>query len=159
MMNVLLTRGLTALVDDADASRVLARRWHVRHDKLGRWIAVSGDYVKTRRVHCYRLHAFILGVRANTHVHFLNDNPLDCRRKNMSVQTLSARQQGRNMPTGASGYRGVSKNKRVNLWRAYITVNDRQKWLGHYEEAAEAARVYDAAARKFFGPLALVNFP
>lgn len=158
MTRIPLTRGLTALVDDEDAPRVLARRWHIRRDKLGRWIAVSGDYVKTRRVRSYRLHTFVLGVRANTHVHFLNDNPLDCRRENMSVRTISARQQGHKIPTGASGYRGVSLDKRVNLYRAYITVEGRQKWLGYFEDATEAARVYDRAARALFGPLALVNF-
>ena len=44
MTTIPLTHGLTALVDDEDAPRVLARRWHVLRDKLGRWIAVSGDY-------------------------------------------------------------------------------------------------------------------
>ncbi len=158
MVTVLLTRGLTALVDDADAPRVLRRRWHLRHDKLGRWVAVSGDYEKARRIRSYRLHTFVLGVDTDTHVHFLNNNPLDCRRENMTLQTLSARQQGCAHPTGGSGYRGVSEDKRINKWRAYITVNDRQKWLGLHDDAEEAARAYDTAARMFFGPLAHTNF-
>jgi hypothetical protein len=43
-------------------------------------------------------------------------------------------------------YRGVKHNPRWGRFKAYITINGVQKYLGSYKEAAEAAKAYDRAA-------------
>lgn len=58
-----------------------------------------------------------------------------------------------------SGFRGVSLNARSGLWHAQIKIDGKQTYLGRAATPAEAARVYDAAARKHFGDFARLNFP
>jgi hypothetical protein len=40
-----------------------------------------------------------------------------------------------------------------------IEVNKTPHYLGYFDDPAEAAKVYDAAAIKAFGPFATLNFP
>ena len=44
-------------------------------------------------------------------------------------------------PKNTSGFRGVSYRKDRKKWRAYVTVNRKQKSLGHYDTAEEANEV------------------
>ena len=58
----------------------------------------------------------------------------------------------------SSRYRGVDWHK--GTWRVRITPpSGRQLTLGHFADVLEAALVYDAAARRLFGPFARVNLP
>lgn len=60
-----------------------------------------------------------------------------------------------------SGYRGVCWGK--GRWVAAITVTDtegkRTVYLGQFSDPAHAARAFDAAARRYRGAEAKVNFP
>ncbi len=50
-----------------------------------------------------------------------------------------------------TGYKGVSIDKRSNRYRAYITINGKQKSLGYYATAAEAGQAYIEAAQALHG--------
>lgn len=58
---------------------------------------------------------------------------------------------------GITGYRGIYERR--GGYTARITANRRQIWLGHYDCAEDAARAYDAAAIKYHGSSAVLNFP
>ena len=64
---------------------------------------------------------------------------------------------------GSSKYRGVSWYKPHDKWRGSIVVNGKSKHLGYFpgtaEGEVEAAKSYDAAAKKFLGEFAVLNFP
>ena len=64
---------------------------------------------------------------------------------------------------GSSQYRGVSWYKPHDKWRASIVVNGKAKHLGYFSGTPageiEAAKRYDAAASKFLGKDAVLNFP
>ncbi|HXE08421.1 MAG TPA: hypothetical protein VN612_11015 [Acidobacteriaceae bacterium] len=63
----------------------------------------------------------------------------------------------RRLPTGAAGFRGVTKKGSgysVVIWR-----DGRNVRLGTYRTAADAARVYDDAAFQLHGDDAFLNFP
>lgn len=47
-----------------------------------------------------------------------------------------------------TGYKGVSLDKRCNRYRAYISVEGKQKSLGYYSTAEEASQAYIDAAKK-----------
>ena len=56
-------------------------------------------------------------------------------------------------------YIGVSQLKEKSKWMARLNTPGKQYYLGRFETAVDAALAHDAAARKFFGPSAVVNFP
>jgi hypothetical protein len=58
----------------------------------------------------------------------------------------------------ASQYKGVGFSKKMKKWRAQICFGGRKKHLGYYSDKAEAARAYDAAAIKYHGRFAKLNF-
>lgn len=58
-----------------------------------------------------------------------------------------------------SGYRGVNWHALSGKWRSQIHYDGKQQHLGIFVDPQEAARAYDQAARRIYGPGASVNFP
>lgn len=146
-----LTRGMVALVDDADSAAVLAAsswyaslcdgKWYARHWAGGR---------------AESMHTFLMGVAQVDHV---NGDGLDNRRANLrpatSSQNSANRMRGSNNVSGFKGV-GIYRNGR---WRACIGRERRQIHLGYFDTAQEAARAYDVAARDLYGEFGAFNFP
>ena len=59
----------------------------------------------------------------------------------------------------SSKYRGVTWNKGDSKWLAKISVKGKTKYLGIFNEEEDAARAFDAEARRVRGAKASVNFP
>jgi len=57
-----------------------------------------------------------------------------------------------------SKYRGVSWDKSLNKWRARIMVNGKRISLGVYDDAKEAANIYNEYALKHHGSKAKLNY-
>jgi hypothetical protein len=57
----------------------------------------------------------------------------------------------------SSEYKGVSWNKKTQLWYATIVINKTQLNLGNYSDPKIAAKVYNYFAKKLFGKFALLN--
>ena len=58
-----------------------------------------------------------------------------------------------------SMYKGVCWDYHAQSWKVRITSDGAQINLGRYGDEIEAARKYDAAARRLKGPDAVLNFP
>lgn len=56
-----------------------------------------------------------------------------------------------------SGARGVCWCKRRNRWRAHITVDGKQKYLGYHDTIESARRAYAVAAQATFGEFVRAN--
>lgn len=154
-----LGRGRVALVSAEDYDRVAANGpWHSStctttgrnyarrqgRDSLGNKVDVT-------------LHKFLTGWEAVNH---LNRDMLDNRRENLrptNSQLMSA--VGLLSKANTSGYRGVTFWRARGVWKAQIKVERKNKGLGYYKSAKEAALAYDEAARKEFGAYASLNFP
>jgi hypothetical protein len=158
-----LTRGYATLVDDADYERVIAAGpWHTH-------IQPKRDTVYARRTLARNaegkqptqpLHRFILGVTdSKTKVDHRNRYGLDNRRNNLRITTNS--QNGANANKSrrrsSSRFKGVSWHKRIGKWSAHIGIKYKLIHLGYFAEELDAARAYDAAARKHFGDFAKCN--
>ena len=58
-----------------------------------------------------------------------------------------------------SGYFGVKKNTKGNKYEASIVIGGKQKSLGSYDTAKQAAKAHDKEAIKLRRPFASLNFP
>lgn len=63
------------------------------------------------------------------------------------------------MKNNSTGYKGVVSRYGGKTFRAKITVNKKVIWLGSFRNAIDAAKIYDKAARFYFGEFAKANFP
>ena len=91
------------------------------------------------------------------HINHIKD---DNRIKNLRDVTRSQNSMNASIQSGTSSqYKGVTWDKRVNKWQAYITLNREFKYLGLFTIEKEAARAYDRAALEHFGIYANLNFP
>jgi hypothetical protein len=62
------------------------------------------------------------------------------------------------LSTNTSGYKGVSPNKSKTRWIAFIHYG-KHRYLGTFDLAEDAARVYDKAAKAAWGTDCFLNFP
>jgi hypothetical protein len=101
-----------------------------------------------------------LGANPGQLVDHWNRDGLDNRRCNLRIANYSqnAANSGPSV-RNTSGYKGVTFSRRADKWQAGIQVNGKFQFLGHWATREDAARAYDAAATKFFGEFAHLNFP
>ena len=126
-----------ALVDAADAARVLAHRWHL--DSHGYAIAHMRMGPKRRTA---LMHRFILDAPSGLSVDHRNRCKLDNRRSNLRLVTHAENMMnvGANR-SSTSRYRGVSWNERRGVWVASF----RGQHLGSFRSEHAAARCAAAA--------------
>lgn len=108
------------------------------------WLYATGSWPKEEIDHISQV----------TGTHF--DNRLE------NLREASSSENGRNQTMrndNTSGFYGVSWHKRDSKWRANIRHHGKEKSLGYFNTAEEAARAYDKAAREFHGPYCKQNFP
>jgi hypothetical protein len=106
------------------------------------------------------LHRFLLGLPPHRPlVDHIDFDGLNCRRSNMRIATRTQNNiNKRTKGGGNTGYRGIERTI-GGKWHARITVAKKRTNLGVYDDPADAARAYDAAAKRLFGEFAVLNFP
>lgn len=89
---------------------------------------------------------------------YLNDDKLDCRESNLLSTNKSIIGSRTPIPShNTSGFKGVFWHKVARKWCAMVTVKQRQIRIGLFMDKFDAARAYDLALIKYFGPLAKTN--
>jgi hypothetical protein len=156
-VRVPLTPAGVALIDAADAERILCYRWHLHP---------HGYAVRPRRAEDgpgptqIYMHRVILDAPAGVPVRRRNESRLDNRRANLRLATLSQSRAGARLRgDNTSGYRGVTWSARNGQWQAQIQVAGKRHFLGYFASKEDAARAYDEAAREAFGEFARLNLP
>ena len=123
------------------------------------WYASGNRYVSgnigNRTV---SLHRFILKAKKDEIVDHVNHNTFDNRDENIRICTQSENMMNTIIPnTNKSGFKGVSKQKRDNKWRAYITINKKQIHLGSFDTYEEAVEARKKANEKYQGIFSYPN--
>ncbi len=154
MIEILLTQGKVALIDDEDYELVSQYKWYA-HNRHGYWYATHTDN-KNKKV--ISMHRLIMGVPKEKLVDHQNRNTLDNRKENLRICTRSQNLMNQKRVNGTSKYKGVFWYKRHSKWNAYISFNKKRLHLGYFENEIDAAKAYDKKAKELFGEFALSNF-
>lgn len=157
MAEIALTKGLYALVDDADLDLIKGHSWCATIPNAAKSKVYAQSRIGGTNVY---LHRFILNAPKGVQVDHINGNGLDNRRSNLRLASPkeNARSVRRHRDSG-SPYKGVHRYKARGNWSASIMVDGQARFIGYFETAEAAARAYDQAARSAFGEFALLNFP
>ncbi len=135
-----------AAVDDADEALANTRRWY--WNKRG---YAASDLTGSRVL----LHRFLLSAPEGAEVDHRDGDKLNNRRENLRVSDRKGNGSNRSaQPFNTSGFKGVGWHKQSRRWRARIMVDHKDIFLGLYDSAAEAGKVYAEAAEKHFGEFA-----
>lgn len=166
-MQIPLTKGQFATVDDDDYERLSGHKWHAR------WNAFTNSFYAYRSsaVHLpdgrrvkrsFAMHRELLKLEVGDtrQVDHRDHDTLNNTRKNLRVASRSQNQHNtRRHADGSSGFKGVHWHSARQCWIARIRVNGAEQHLGVFDSAEDAARAYDAAASQNHGEFAYLNLP
>jgi AP2 domain. len=156
-MEIPLTRGQVALIDDADYPLVSQHVWRAQQARRGseKFYATSGggSGVKPQ----IWLHKIVLGT--NNEVDHIDGNSLNCCRDNLreASHAQNGSNKGKNSTKTSSRYIGVFPRKN-GKWFALVGHNYRRHYVGTFSSEDEAARARDDFARAISGGYARSNF-
>lgn len=152
VIEIPLTKGLTAVVDSADAD-LSNQKWQAIK-KRGRYYAArhtSRRIDKTRKL--IYLHKVVLERKLGTsigsgeRVDHKDNNPLNNRRENLRRALPSQNSQNQKLRTdNSTGYKGVSREGRTGKYYAQITVKGKKHHLGTADTPQDASKLYAEAS-------------
>lgn len=154
---IALNKGEVAIVDDGDFDWLNQWKWHIhRETRWGRY-AVRTD---SRSGKVVIMHRLIMDAPKGMQVDHINGDGLDNRRENMRLCTNSQNTKNKRLSkSSTSGYKGVSWFSKLGKYASRIRVDGELIRLGYFHDPIEAAKVYDEAAKRYFGEFARLNFP
>ena len=147
-----LTQGKFAIIDDDDYERISKHKWTFAN--------AGYAYRKSPRPNpkALLMHRVVIRAKTGQEVDHINGDRLDNRKENLRFCTSSQNKANMKLrKDNTSGYKGVSLDKRDNVFQAYINVSGKRFSLGRHETAIEAAKVYNEAAKKYFGEYSRLN--
>lgn len=155
MVEIELTKGKVAIVDDEDYGLIVGFSWHY----CGGYATAKKKSKETNRFYHVCMNRLILGVEDSRFVvDHINGDKLDNRRSNLRVCTQAQNRRNTKCHQGSAvNYKGVSINK--GKYVAVIGVGYKVFHIGSFNTAAEAAKAYDYEAVKLHGEFANINFP
>lgn len=142
-----ISSGKLIMVDNEDFDRLKDIPW-TEHDR---------GYAYNRRFGM--VHRFIMSPPDHLVVDHRDGNPLNNLKNNLRVCPQKNNSQNSRSSKGSSSLTGVSYIKKDRKWRAYITPNGVQLYLGTFEDEEEAGKVRDLKAIELWGDFAYLNFP
>lgn len=146
----------TAIVDAENFDLVKNKKWHLDDNSKGHRYVVSSKHPPDR----IYLHELILGCKTTRRLQadHINHDTLDNRKINLRLCSEAENQYNKiKKKNTTSDFKGVHWCKRKLRWCATISLNSRKKFLGYFHDEIEAAKAYNAAARFYYGPFALLN--
>lgn len=155
MKEIKLTQGKVALVDDEDFETLNQFKWYA--NKIGNAFYAMRNKLdgKEKRRYSVFMHRIIMNTPKSMDTDHCDRDGLNNQKSNLRICN---RQQNQRNQRQKGEFIGVSWYKYGQKWRAWITIDNKQKHLGYFEDPIVAAKARDVAAKEYFGEFANLNF-
>lgn len=155
MKEISLTKRKVAIVDDSDYEWLIQWKWYATNPGGKGWRAQHDSGGRKSRVRL-AMSRVIMGLNPGDRrvVDHINHNPLDNRRQNLRVATLTQNNQNaRHHRDSISGFKGVSwcDASPLRPWRAVIAANGKRHHIGLFPTREAAHAAYCAVASVLHG--------
>lgn len=151
-----LTKGYFAIVDDDDYEKLNCHKWYAKSISNSRIVYASRDIGSIHEM----MHRVIMGNPEGVSIDHINGDSLDNRKSNLRMCTHKQNLSNHKISSkNTSGYMGVRWSKHARKWSATIKHNYKTIHLGYFFDIIDAAKARDAAALKYHGEFASLNFP
>jgi len=135
-----------ATIDIDDVDRCSIYKWSLHIE------GYAHTRIKDTRTILF-LHNFISGNNDKSKItDHINHNKLDNRKSNLRICSYSNNNMNSNIPiNNTSGYKGVSYNKRDDMWESYLAVDNKRikhKYFETLHDAVDARKMWE---KEFFG--------
>jgi hypothetical protein len=149
-----LTRGLFALIDEADAPLVAPHSWHAMQPSGLRFYAARSTPRPEKKM--VYMHRAILGLTADLEADHINGDGLDNRRANLRPATREQNARNTRLRVdNSTGFRGVYRlPNRAKPWVGRVKDDGRVVCTRYFRTAAEASRARSALAASIYGVFA-----
>jgi hypothetical protein len=153
-----------AVIEAADLAVVGRYRWSAKRSRPGHYYA-KGEESRSSATprKPVSMHQLLCECPPGCQPDHRNGDKLDNRRTNLRPATRAEQSHNTGKQTrhgkASSPFKGVQWCKQKAKWQARIYVNKTNTHLGFFDDPADAARAFDAAAIKHRGEFARVNFP
>ncbi len=151
-MDVQLTQGKIAQIDDADWALVSQYKWHAARWKEGNrewWYALTN--IGGRKV---RMHHLLTGKNLVDH---RDGDGLNNRRENLRPCTQAQNMANTSSRGGTSRHKGVSWRSGKNKWGVAFSWEGRTHFVGYFHDESVAALAYNEAILPLAGEFARLN--
>ena len=112
---------------------------------------IRGTSGKYRNRYLHHVIAKRMGLECPNEVDHKDGNPLNNQRDNLRPATHIENMRNVKLSVrNTSGCKGVSWNKALQKWKAYIRVNKKLIHLGYFDNYEEACRIREEAEIKYF---------
>lgn len=155
-----LGEGKSTILDQEDYYRLSKFKWYVNGNGF-RFYAFRNVIIGPGRTRMLSMHRDIMNSPKGLLVDHKNHDSLDNRRENLRLATHS--QNTCNKQTKRVGcsskFRGVSYDKKRGYWNTQVVCHGKMVFFARFKDEIAAAHAYDAAAKKYHGEFARLNFP
>jgi len=160
MKQISLTQGQFALVDDEDFEELNKVKWCAVKERNTYYAARTMWCKKGKRYFTVKMHRVVLNLTDSKILcDHIDKNGLNNQKHNLRPSTNAENQRNRgSMANSFSKFKGVYWIKKINKWRASITINGKYISIGFFLTEIEAAKAYDEAAKIHHGEFAWLNF-
>lgn len=154
MAYIMLTSGKKVLVDEELLDALNTYTWYEHNEGY----AHRADFTSGKKK-MILLHRQITKAKPGQIVDHINNIRSDCRRSNLRLCNIAENNRHRSAnKSSKSGLRGVGWRKDKGRWECRIKFNNQSVFLGFYDDALDAAHVYDQCALQLHGAYAWTNF-